>query len=469
MRKHLLLLWATWAITLPLFAQLTIKVTAIPANTPPAAQIYLAGTPNTWNPGDPGSILAPGANGSYQIVLNIAAGEVKFKFTRGSWATVEGNASGSYLPDRIIQYNGSAQTVNLTILSWEDLGSGSTGTASANVVLLDDDFGMPQLNRNRKILIYLPPDYAASGKRYPVLYMHDGQNLFDENTSFSGEWEVDESLNELFGNGDDGAIVVGIYNSSFRLDEYSPWVNPQYGGGQGDEYADWMVETLKPYVDANYRTLSDREHTGIMGSSMGALISLYTAIEHQDVFGKAGIFSPAFWFAGNQAYTHVSSTGKQADMKIYLLAGDQEDSGSVVDDLNAMHNTLSNAGFEDEELFLLTHNDGQHSEWYWAREFPDAYEWLFSNSTATSTAEESPGMRVRISPNPADSVLHLELPAGLIQPMLQIYAFDGRLIQPPTLIQGNQVNVSYLKPGTYILNILSEGRILNSQKVVIAE
>ncbi len=226
MRKHLLLLWATWAITLPLFAQLTIKVTAIPANTPPAAQIYLAGTPNTWNPGDPGSILAPGANGSYQIVLNIAAGEVKFKFTRGSWATVEGNASGSYLPDRIIQYNGSAQTVNLTILSWEDLGSGSTGTASANVVLLDDDFGMPQLNRNRKILIYLPPDYAASGKRYPVLYMHDGQNLFDENTSFSGEWEVDESLNELFGNGDDGAIVVGIYNSSFRLDEYSPWVNP---------------------------------------------------------------------------------------------------------------------------------------------------------------------------------------------------------------------------------------------------
>ncbi len=230
-----------------------------------------------------------------------------------------------------------------------------------------------------------------------------------------------------------------------------------------------MVETLKPYVDANYRTLSDREHTGIMGSSMGALISLYTAIEHQDVFGKAGIFSPAFWFAGNQAYTHVSSTGKQADMKIYLLAGDQEDSGSVVDDLNAMYNTLSNAGFEDEELFLLTHNDGQHSEWYWAREFPDGYEWLFSNSTATPTGEESPVMRVRISPNPADSVLRLELPAGLIEPMLQIYAFDGRLIQPPTLIQGNQVNVSYLKRGTYILNILSEGRILNSQKVVIAE
>jgi metallo-beta-lactamase class B len=469
MRKHLLLLWAAWVIYLPLFAQLTIKVTAIPANTPPAAQIYLAGTPNNWSPGDPGSVLVSGANNTYQIVLNVAAGEVKFKFTRGSWPTVEGNANGGYLPDRSIQYNGGAQTVNLTILSWEDLGSGGTGSASANVFVLDEDFGMPQLNRNRKILIYLPPDYTTSGKRYPVLYMHDGQNLFDENTSFSGEWEVDESLNELFGNGDDGAIVVGIYNSSFRLDEYSPWVNPQYGGGQGDEYADWMVETLKPYVDGNYRTLSDREHTGIMGSSMGALISLYTAIEHQDVFGKVGIFSPAFWFAGNQAYTHVSSTGKQEDMKIYLLAGDQEDNGSVVDDLNAMHNTLSNAGFEDEELFLLTHNDGQHSEWYWAREFPDAYEWLFSNSTATSTAEESPGMRVRISPNPADSVLYLELPTGLIQPMLQIYAFDGRLIQPPTLIQGNQVNVSYLKPGTYILNILSEGRMLNSQKVVIAE
>ena len=156
-------------------------------------------------------------------------------------------------------------------------------------------------------------------------------------------------------------------------------------------------------------------------------------------------------------------------MKFYLLAGDQEDNGSVVEDLNAMYNTLSNAGFTDEELFLLTHNDGQHSEWYWAREFPDGYEWLFSNSTATPAGEESPVIRVRISPNPADHMLRVDLPVGLIQPMLQIYAFDGRLIQPPTLIQCKEINVSYLKTGTYIFNILSEGRILNSQKVVITE
>ncbi len=467
MRKNYWLLLAVWGICLPLFAQLTVRVTAIPANTPAGAQIYLAGTPNTWNPGDPTSILAPGANGTYQIVLNVAAGEVKFKFTRGSWSTVEGNAAGGYLPDRSIQYNGGAQTVNLSILSWEDLGTGGSGTAAPNVFVLDDNFGIPQLNRNRKILVYLPPDYATSGKRYPVLYMHDGQNLFDENTSFSGEWEVDESLNALFGNGDDGVIVVGIYNSSYRLDEYSPWVNPQYGGGQGDEYAQWMVETLKPYVDANYRTLSGRDDTGIMGSSMGALISLYTAIEYQDVFSKAGVFSPAFWFAGNQAYTHVSSTGKEADMKFYLLAGDQEDNGSVVQDINAMYNTLSNAGFTDEELFLTTDADGQHSEWYWAREFPDAYEWLYSNSTATGTRGESGVMRIRISPNPADSMLHIDLPAGLNQPMFQIYAFDGRLIQPPTLLQGKDINVSFLKTGTYIFNILSDGRVLNSQKVVI--
>jgi len=463
-----MLLLAALVAYLPLFSQLTIRVTAIPANTPSGAAIHLAGTPNDWNPSDPNTILTPVTNGAYEIVLNVPTGEVKFKFTRGSWDTVEGNANGGFLPDRSLQYNGGAQTVNLTIQSWEDLGSGGSGTAAANVYVLSENFAMPQLNRNRKILIYLPPDYATSGKHYPVLYMQDGQNLFDANTSFSGEWRVDESLNQLFGDGDDGVIVVGIYNSSWRLDEYSPWVHPQYGGGQGDEYTDWIVETLKPFVDNNYRTLSDRQHTGIMGSSMGALLSMYAAIEHQDVFGKAGIFSPAFWFAGNQAYNHVSSTGKQADMKIYLLAGDGEDGGSVVEDIEAMYNTLSGAGFSNDELFIITHPDGQHSEWYWAREFPDAYEWLYANSTATST-EEAQVARVRLSPNPADSILYVELPKGISKPAYQIYTFDGRLVQASRSLRGKEINVSALEAGAYIFNILSNGKILSSQKVVITE
>src|SRR5205085_11725242 len=129
------------------------------------------------------------------------------------------------------------QIFNLTVLSWEDIsGSGPSSTAAANVQVLNTSFFMPQLNRSRKIWLYLPPDYYTTSKTYPVLYMEDGQNLFDNATSFSGEWQIDETLNTLHSQGNYGAIVVGIDNGGGeRLNEYSPWVNATYGGGQGDQ------------------------------------------------------------------------------------------------------------------------------------------------------------------------------------------------------------------------------------------
>ncbi|MEO6039149.1 MAG: alpha/beta hydrolase-fold protein, partial [Saprospiraceae bacterium] len=237
-------------------AQLTIKVTAIPANTPPGSSIYIAGNFNNWDPGDATKILTALGGGQFSIVLNPPNGTVEFKLTRGSWATVEGDANGNQQANHVTTYNGQPKTVEVPILTWEDQGSGSTGTAAPNVQIMDTDFYIPQLNRSRRIWLYLPPDYASTTKKYPVLYMQDAQNLFDASTSFSGEWEVDESLNDLHAQGDYGCIVVGIDNGgSHRLDEYSPWVNPDYGGGEGDEYLEFMVNTLKPYIDANYRTL----------------------------------------------------------------------------------------------------------------------------------------------------------------------------------------------------------------------
>jgi alpha-glucosidase len=167
------------------------------------------------------------------------------------------------LPDRTFTFTGQPQTLNLTILSWEDVG-GTNSTAAANVSILNTQFWMPELNRSRRIWLYLPPDYATSTKHYPVIYMKDGQNLFDAVTSFSGEWQVDETLNTLFANGDYGAIVVGIDNGGAeRLNEYSPWNNPQYGGGQGALYMDFVAETLKPFIDANYRTLPQGATTAL--------------------------------------------------------------------------------------------------------------------------------------------------------------------------------------------------------------
>lgn len=248
------------------------------------------------------------------------------------------------------------------------------------VVVLDKDFHMPHLNRTRKVWLYLPRDYYASNKYYPVLYMHDGQNLFDATASFAGEWYVDESLDVIFGDGKESAIVVGIENSrdQNRLNEYSPWQNSNYQmGGEGNLYVEFIVNELKPYIDSIYRTKSGREHTGIMGSSMGGLISLYAAIERQDIFGRAGVFSPSLWFTEGKSFQHVSDKGKQQDLKIYLIAGEREGSNAAAETWR-MSETLRASGFQTNEVFIEIHPDGEHNEAYWAREFPKAYEWLFS-------------------------------------------------------------------------------------------
>lgn len=463
-RFTLLLLCLAWQLT----AQLTVNVTSVPGNTPMNDNIHIVGDFQGWDPGDANYILTNNGNGTYQITINPPVGTIKYKFTRGSWATVEGNADGNFLPDRTYNYAGGTASIDVEILTWEDLGGGGNSTAADNVHILDKDFYMPQLDRYRKIWIYLPPDYNSSSKHYPVIYMHDGQNLFDVTTSFSGEWEVDESLNQLFSQGDHGCIVVGIDNGGgLRIDEYAPWFNAGYNeGGEGGQYVDFIVETLKPYIDDNYRTLPGREYTCLFGSSLGGLISQYAIMEHQDVIGKAGVFSPAFWF-NPEIFDHSATTPKTQPMKIFFLAGFPEGNGSVVSDVNQMESVLLNNGFGDAELNKLFHADGQHSEWYWAREFPGAYVWLFSGLNFTGVAEE-PSQVFRIYPNPTDSLLNLQNLPQLRRPAYQIFSLDGKLIEKGRL-DGNLIDVDDLASGTYVLNILSKRNIVFSEKFVVKD
>jgi len=451
-----------------LTAQLSVELTKVPANTPMSDPIYIAGNFNNWKEKDDNYKLTNQNDGTYTITINPAPGQLEFKFTRGSWDSVEGNDNGGFRPNREYNYTGGAASIELDILSWEDLsGSGGSTTATDNVFLLDQDFYIPQLDRNRKIWIYLPPDYTTSTKRYPVIYMQDGQNLFDAYTSFSGEWEVDETLNRLFGQGDEGAIIIGIANGgASRTNEYSPWQHPAYGGGEGASYAQFVAKILKPYVDQNYRTNPGREHTGIMGSSLGGLISMYTAIEYQDIFGKAGIFSPAFWFS-SQAYTHVSTTGKKADMRIYLLAGDQEDNGSVVDAIQDMRNTLLAAGFSNDEIIVDTDADGQHSEWYWKREFPDAYLWLCAVlSTATENIPSQ--IEIMLYPNPADSVIHIHLGETLNNGSYQLYTANGQLLRNRSFTnQHTYITTANLPRGIYFLKIFENGMQVGVKKFIL--
>ncbi|MGB0367903.1 MAG: alpha/beta hydrolase-fold protein [Flavobacteriales bacterium] len=431
-------------------AQLTLHIT-VPQNTPLLDDIYVAGNFNSWNPADAATVLTANSDGSYQLTFNPPVGNVEFKFTRGDWPNVEADASGIDIGDRTVYYGGGQQTENLNVESWIDLGPAS-GTMGQNVRILDDNLFIPQLNRERKVWIYLPPDYHASTENYRVLYMHDAQNLFDISASFSDEWEIDETLDDLFSQGDPGAIVVGIDNGEqFRIDEYSPWNNPSYGGGQGGLYTDFIVQTLKPIVDANFRTLPSREHTAILGSSMGGLISMYAAIEHQDVFGKAGILSPSFWFS-NEVYSHVQNTGKEQDMRIVLMAGEQE-SASMVQNLNDMHTTLTGVGFQPNELNLTTHWDGQHSEWYWAREFWWVYQWLFANTTVT--VDEAETVSLSVYPNPFTDKTTISLKGEIERgSSLVLTDLTGRIVYSESITSNTMtINSNETDNGIFIVHL----------------
>lgn len=177
------------------------------------------------------------------------------------------------------------------------LALNAQSTAADHVKIISEHFEMPQLNTTRRIWIYLPPDYQNPHKHFPVIYLHDGQNLFDAKTSYAGEWEADEALNRLSQATGKGIIAVGIDNGGDRrIAELSPFKNEKYGGGEGEKYVRFITETLKPYIDRHYRTKSNKKNTMIGGSSLGALISVYAAVAHPSTFGKVLAFSPAFWF-----------------------------------------------------------------------------------------------------------------------------------------------------------------------------
>lgn len=471
----------TYAITaflaiLPyaLFAQVTFIVNAVPAVTPPGDTIFIAGNFQGWDPGNAAYMLQKNqASGNYSITLSGLSGLIEFKFTRGSWARVEGDANGNYIPNRQHNVTAGHDTLYLQILGWEDLsGGGGQSTAAPNVSILTDSFYIPQLNRYRRIWIYLPPDYASSGLNYSVLYMQDGQNVFDALTSFAGEWEVDETLNDLHAQGDTGIIVVAIDNGqSHRFNEYSPWYNPNYGGGEGVAFTNFIVNTLKPFIDSAYRTLPDRENTGIMGSSLGALISLYAGITFQDIFSKVGSFSPAYWF-NPEIFTHVSTTGKQENMRFYQVCGGLE-GANMVTNMNAMENELGNAGFGSGEIMNLVKADGEHSEWFWAREFHDAYMWLFHNNPASRKDLLPANPQLLVYPNPAKGTAWLSLSNAEIyhnSGRINLYSISGQLVKTYPLSSGNRtqrINTNLFGSGLYLISlVLDNGRTFHGKLIV---
>ena len=252
-------------------------------------------------------------------------------------------------------------------------------TALPNVVILKPPLAIPGLDRQRTIRLYLPPGYKSSDQRYPVLYMHDGQNLFDDATSFVGEWGVDESLDALAVTRKLELIVVGIdHGGEKRIAELSPWDNPKYGKAEGKAYMEFVVKVVKPYIDSHFRTLPDRENTAIMGSSLGALISHYAIYQYPEIFSKAGLLSPAYWFSA-EVYALTAARVLPHDTKIYFAVGGRE-GRDTVDNVKRMVALVRQKSLPQENTFLKITPDAEHNETAWRAEFPQAVTWLFGKS-----------------------------------------------------------------------------------------
>ena len=250
-------------------------------------------------------------------------------------------------------------------------------TAGPGVHVLAQRLAMPGLGRERTLRLYLPPSYeSAPQRRYPVIYMHDAQNLFDDATSFAGEWGVDETLDELARTRGFEAIVVGIDNGGEeRVHELSPWTNARYGPAQGEQYMAFVVDTVKPFVDAHYRTQPGRASTAIAGSSMGGLISHYALLHYPQVFGKAAIFSPSYWYS-SEVYARTKAHPWPAGTRTYFYIGGREGDESVPD-VERMLPLLATPDRAARDITLRIEPGAEHNERAWRAEFPRAVAWLF--------------------------------------------------------------------------------------------
>lgn len=245
------------------------------------------------------------------------------------------------------------------------------------------------LQRDRDIVVYLPPGYTRQkSKRYPVLYLNDGQNLFDGATSFipGKEWRIDETAQALISSRKiEPLIIVGINNAGKeRINEYTPVADPKYKmGGNADLYGHMLVEELKPFIDSNYRTLKDAGHTGLGGSSLGGLVTLYLGLKYPNVFGKLAIVSPSVWFANKQIVSYVTELETKPRVRIWMDMGTKEgdtpeEAKRAVADARLLRDTLIKKGWRLGRAFKYSEAEGaEHNESAWAARVEPILSFLF--------------------------------------------------------------------------------------------
>ncbi len=321
--------------------------------------------------------MQPDGPGQYSLELPLK--KIKFpfnyKYHKGDLKQEELDLIGNVPTVRRLHKNQSL--IRDEVPRWRFNGASCDLSLLPQKYLIEDDFEIPQLNKRRRIWALLPHNYEKTTLNYPVLYLQDAQNLFNERAPF-GNWAIDEKLAILSELGYGDVIIVAVeHGENDRIREYSPFDTEEFGPGEGVAYAAFMHDTLKPYIDNNFRTKPHRIHTGIGGSSMGGLISVFTGLSYPESFSKWMIFSPSLWLS-SEIFENAQMHENEKPTFIYLFGGLRE-SASMESDLRQFTEILERKSHEKEKLQykLSIHPTASHSEKYWGAEFPRAVRWLF--------------------------------------------------------------------------------------------
>ncbi|MCB1183194.1 phosphonate ABC transporter ATP-binding protein [bacterium] len=388
MRTPLLVLLLLGGAATARAVPVTFRV-ALPPGTPPDAPVHLACDYQGWRPDAADWRLTRRDDGTAELTVDLPAGHgLQYKFALGSWLAVEKGPDGEEIANRLHVVGAAPETLDLVVAGWAD------GRPARRVDTISGDVTthtVPGFLDGRRVWVYLPPGYAAEGeRRYPVLYMADGQNVFNDATSFVGEWRVDETLEELIPAGRVAPLIVVAvdHGGGARTREYTPWPSRiREGSGGGPDHLQAWIDVLKPWVDGRYRTRSGPAHTALAGSSLGGLMTLYGTFAHPEVFGRGAAFSPSLLIAGHPVFDLCATAPGRPD-PLYVDMGTREEGNrrdgdgngtdDYVDALRRLADVLQERGYVGGWDLLVVEGEGdRHNEAAWAARFPAAVEFLF--------------------------------------------------------------------------------------------
>lgn len=338
-----------------------------------AEEVLVTGSHDDWNTTSRVVVLRRRSRGLYTGEAPWAGEQVRYKYHLGDWDGGELDVWGNRADDRHYPGEGAVQDF---VPQFLDGGRYYDLQFLPRIERLPGNMPLPELFATRRIAALLPYDYERSGRRYPVLYLQDGQNLFDEYARY-GNWELDRRLAWLAERGLGDVIVVAIdHAEEKRIAEFTPPYTTRIGRGEADDYGVFLVEHLKPLIDRTYRTLPDRRHTGIGGSSMGALASLHVAMTHCDVFAKAMLLSPSIWVDPGMVARWPTEPAPATH--VYLYGGMAESRGSSAT-FARLERALRDASLPQRRIFVTGcfAPRRQHNEDAWGAAFPRALALLY--------------------------------------------------------------------------------------------